>query len=90
MRVHSTSSPIDGGGFFLACEDFGENVPPFIPRLRSIVVVVVFVCLFFHMEISSRALIPLFMPGSVHSGSVLIRLYQTHIRSMFCCCFCCR
>ena len=47
MRVHSTSSPIDGGGFFLACEDFGENVPPFIPRLRSIVVVVVFVCLFF-------------------------------------------
>ena len=24
----------DGGGFFLACKDFLENVRPFIPRLR--------------------------------------------------------
>ena len=55
-----------GGGFFLACEDFGENVRPFIPRQRFFVVVVV-VCL--EVKTSSRTLIPLFMPGSVHSGS---------------------
>ena len=30
---------------------------------------VFFVCLFFEVEISSRTLIPLFRPGSVHSGS---------------------
>ena len=40
---------------------FFENVRPFIPRLRFF---------WFEMEISSRTLIPLFMPGSVHSGSV--------------------
>ena len=47
-----------GGGFFLACEDLGrmfDHSPP---------------ALFFKVEISSRTLIPLFMPGSVHSGSV--------------------
>ena len=38
-----------------------ENVRPFIPRLRFF--------FFFKAEISQRALIPLFMPGSVHSGS---------------------
>ena len=48
-----------GGGFFLACEDFWENVRPFIPRLR----------IFFKLENSPRTLIPLFMPGPVHSGS---------------------
>ena len=37
------------GGFFHACEDLGENVRQFIPRLGT--------------------LIPLFMPGSIHSGS---------------------
>ena len=51
------------GGFFLACEDFGgKKVRPFIPRLR-------FFFFFFEVEISSRTLIPLFRPGSVHSGS---------------------
>ena len=46
--------------------ELGENVRPFIPRLRFFVVVV-FV---FEVEIRSRTLIPLFRPGSVHSGSV--------------------
>ena len=50
------------GDFFLACEDFFENVWPF-PA-----------CAFFFflggaVEISSCTLIPLFRPGSVHSGS---------------------
>ena len=44
---------------------FGENVLPFVPRLRF------FVCLFVCLEVetSSRTLIPLFVPGSVYSGS---------------------
>ena len=55
------------GSSFPACDDFGENVRPFIPRLRS------FFFFFFWgegvVEIISRTLIPLFMPGSVHSVS---------------------
>ena len=39
---------------------FLENARPFIPGLR----------LFFKVELSSCTLIPLFGPGSVHSGSV--------------------
>ena len=52
-----------GGGFFLACEDFGEKVRPFIPCLRFLI--------FFlsEVEISLCTLIPIFMPGSVHNGS---------------------
>ena len=49
------------GGFFLACEDFGrmfDNSSPTPP-----------LALFLKVEISSRILIPLFRPGSVHSGS---------------------
>ena len=38
---------------------FWENVRRFIPRQRS----------FFQVEISSHKLLPLFRPGSVHSGS---------------------
>ena len=45
---------------FFACEDFGENIRPFIYRLRSFL---------FEVEISSRTLIPHLRPGSVHSGS---------------------
>ena len=41
---------------------FWETVRTFIPRRR-------FSFLFFEVEISSCTLIPLFMPGSVHSGS---------------------
>ena len=48
----------DDDGVFLACEDFWENVAPFLAC-----------AFFFQVEISSSTLIPLFMPGSVHSGS---------------------
>ena len=41
---------------------FWENVRPFIPGLRLFF-------FFFDLKISSRTLIPLFMLGSVHSGS---------------------
>ena len=51
------------GFFFLAW----ENVRPFIPSLQFL-----FVCLFLEVEISSHTLIPLFMPGSVHSGSASV------------------
>ena len=47
---------------FPCLRGFWENVWPFIPCLRFFVV-------FFKVEISSRTLIPLFMSGSVHSGS---------------------
>ena len=49
------------GGFFLACEDFGRMFDHPFP-----------VCAFsflFEMEISSRTLVLVFMPGSVHSSS---------------------
>ena len=42
---------------------FRENVRPFISRLRF------FFFFFFEVEISSRTLILLFMPESVHSSS---------------------
>ena len=58
--------PGGGGGFFLVCEDYrivGEcwtihSPPPLF-----------LVCFWFRVEISLRALIPLFTPGLVHSGS---------------------
>ena len=53
---------VAAGGLYRACdEDFGENVRPFIPRL-------LFFFFFFDVEISSRTLIPLFVPGLVNSG----------------------
>ena len=47
-----------GKKLFLAGE---ENVLPFIPHLHFF--------FFFEVEISLRTLFPLFMPGSVNSGS---------------------
>ena len=50
-----------GGGFFLAFEDFGRMFDNLLPA-----------CAFkkiFLVEISSRTLITLFVPGSVHNGS---------------------
>ena len=47
---------------FPRLQGFLENVRPFIPRLR-------FFFFFCKVEISKRTLIPLFRPGSVHSGS---------------------
>ena len=43
----------------------GENVQPVIPHIALFF----FFSFFFEAEFSSRTLIPLFMPGSVHSGS---------------------
>ena len=55
---------IIGGGSFLAGEDFGrmsdESFPPAL---------IFFIYLFILVEISSRALIPPFRPGSIHRGS---------------------
>ena len=50
-----------GGGFSLACEDFG--------RMFDHSFLACFLFFFFKEEISSRTLIPVFMPGSVHSDS---------------------
>ena len=51
------------GGFFLACEDFGRMLDHSFPACAF------FICFFPEVEISSRTLIPNFMPGSVHGGS---------------------
>ena len=51
-------------GFFFACEGLGRIFD------HSFSACAFFVLFFVLMEISSRALIPLFKPGSVHSGSV--------------------
>ena len=56
---------ISGGCFFLACEDFCENVRPLIPPSPP-PPSIFFVLFCFEVEISSRSIIPLFMPGSVH------------------------
>ena len=57
----SSGTPYLGGVLvaFSSRARFWENVRQFIPRLR----------LFFKVEISSRKLISLFRPGSVHRGS---------------------
>ena len=54
----------NGGSFFIACEDLGMMLEALIPLLR-------FFFFFFEVEVSSRALITLFMPGSVQSGSAI-------------------
>ena len=48
--------------FFLACEDFGRMFGKSFPAWA-------FFFFFYLVGISSRTLIPLFRPGSVHSGS---------------------
>ena len=48
-----------GGGFFLACEDFGRMFDNSFSACAF----------FFKVKISSRTLIPLFRTGSVYSGS---------------------
>ena len=52
-----------GGGFFRAFEDFGRMFDYSFPACAF------FSFFFFKVDISSRTL-KLFMPGSVHSGSV--------------------
>ena len=51
---------VGGGGFFLACKDFGRMFDNSFPACAFF--------FFFKVEISSRELIPLFRPGLVHSG----------------------
>ena len=69
-----------GGGFFLVCENVGRRFDHSFPACSIIIIIIIIIniavfvlfvccCFFFYVEISSRALIPLFMPGSVHSGS---------------------
>ena len=53
-----------GCDFFPGVRGFWENFRQFIPLLRFF-----FYFLFFLIEISSRKLIPLLRPSSVHSGS---------------------
>ena len=65
--VHTKATAVftsdGGGGFFLACEDFfGECLTIHSPPALF------FSFFFFKEKISSRTLIPLFKPGSVHSG----------------------
>ena len=54
------------GGFFPVCEDSGRMFDYSFLRCAFVVVVVAVVV---EVEISSRTLIPLFMPEQVHSGS---------------------
>ena len=49
-----------GGGFLLACEDFG--------RMLDSLLLACALSICFLVEIRSSTLIPLFRPGSVHSG----------------------
>ena len=56
-----------GGGFFIACEDFGRMFDHSFSA--CVFLFFFFVFFFFKVEISSRKLISLFVPGSVHSGS---------------------
>ena len=55
------------GGSFLACEKFGKMFGLSIHACFSFFFF--FFSFLFEVEISSRTLIPLLMPGSVHSGS---------------------
>ena len=55
-----------GGGFFLACEDFGRMFDKSFSACASFFF---FSFFFFLLQMSPRTLIPLFRLGSVHSGS---------------------
>ena len=56
------------GGFFLAWQDCGKMFDHSFPACAFLLSLSLFF-FFFEMDISSRTLIPRFMPGSVHSGS---------------------
>ena len=66
LEEEAGSSQLMSGGWWLfpCVRGFLENVLSFISRLRFF-----FLLFFFKVEISSRTLIPLCMPGSVNSGS---------------------
>ena len=52
---------IKDDGFLPACEDFGDMFDHSPPAF--------FLYLYLEVEITSRTLISLFVPGSIHSGS---------------------
>ena len=54
----------NGRGFLLSSEDFGRMLDHSFPACAFILFY------FFEVEVSSRTLIPLFMPGLVNCGSV--------------------
>ena len=64
-HTHTLNHGGDGAGFFPACEDFGRM----FDNSFSASTFLSFFFLLFKVEINSRALISLFRPGSVHSGS---------------------
>ena len=68
LHVKRTVKSVSGG-FFLACKEFRRMFDDFIPGLSVFFLFVVVLFVFNLGEISSRTLIPLFTPGSVHSGS---------------------
>ena len=80
-----------GGGFFLTYEDLGRMFDRSFPNCP------VSLFLFFEVEISLGTVIPLFMPGSVHSGSEdlddwgqtfsdnVLGDYDTKTSKTFCC-----
>ena len=55
-------TPSSGSGFFLACQDFGRMFDNLFPACT-------YLFIYFKVKISSRTLIPLLRPRSVHSGS---------------------
>ena len=59
-KLTTASTTGGGGGFFLACKDFGRMFDHSFTACAFY---------FFEVEISSRTLIRLFIPGSAHSGS---------------------
>ena len=63
MKLHVYSGSDSGGGFFLACGDFGWRLDDSFPPALFVFF------FFFKVEISSCTLIPLFRPGPFHSGS---------------------
>ena len=60
-HIFSHTFGSDGGGCFHACEHFGRMIENLFPACA-------FFFFFFSVESSSGTLIPLFRPGSVHSG----------------------
>ena len=61
-------------GIFLACDGFGTMFDNSLPTCAPPPLFVVVFLLFCKVEISFRTLIPLFRPGSVHSGCTFDRM----------------
>ena len=62
-----------GGGFFLACEDFGRMFDNLFPACAFLFVLL--------MDFSSRTLSSLLRPRSVHRGSACDRMFPDELRA---------